>query len=300
MCSKITLPAELNYLEFDNLYQSISIETDKGSDDITLDCCNVRFLDIYSILGLLISVNHISQSKGIHFEWQIPKGNVRSFLGRINFLQSLSSHSTIWPEIDPNWIEQQSNLHGLSKVLLELIPVKNEENIQEILTRTENTLRQELEYNKQDALDVCIMLSELCHNIIEHNPSSALGFASMQFYRPSRRKPFLQLAVGDDGVGIPTSLRKNPLYAQLTNDKIAIEKSMQPNVTEFSDEFGRGQGLHQLRLLCAKHRGAITLRSGMGKVYERYYSPSSKKNCSFDVMQMPGTLIGMNFESEMG
>lgn len=41
---KVTLPVELNYLEFDNLYQLISTEADKGSDDITLDCCNVRFL----------------------------------------------------------------------------------------------------------------------------------------------------------------------------------------------------------------------------------------------------------------
>ena len=297
MDNKVKLPPDVNSIEFDKLFQTLSKDVESGSTNITIDCCNVKFLDIYSILGLLISANHFSQSRNVHFVWQIPKGNVRSYLGRVNFFQSLSPNSTIWPEIDQSWIDQQSSLHGFSKVLLELIPVKDEDSIHEILDRTENTLLQELQYNKQDTFDVCIMISELCHNIIEHNPPSVIGYASMQFYRPLMRKPYLQVTVGDNGIGIPTSIRKNPHYSDLTHDKIAIEKSMQPDVTEFENEYGRGQGLYRLRCLCAKHLGALTIRSGMGKVFERY-SPSSKKNCSFDVSPMSGTLIGMNFEAE--
>lgn len=297
MICNIVLPTEISYYDFDSFFQKLSMAVDEGHREISLDCYKVKFLDIYSIVGLLICINHLAQSKDVHFEWKIPKGNVRSFLGRINFLQSLSSHSTIWPEIDPGWIEQQSNLHGVSQMLLELIPIRNEENIQEILERTERTLRQELGYKKNDAFDVCIMLSELCHNIIEHNPDTVIGFVSMQYYRPLTRKPYLQVAVGDNGIGIPSSLRKNPRYTLLKIDRLAIERSMQQNVTEFADEFGRGQGLHQLQKLCAKHRGAITLCSGKGKIYEKYALP--KRRGSFDVVQIPGTLIGMNFEAEV-
>lgn len=70
------------------------------------------------------------------------------------------------------------------------------------------------------------------------------------------------VGVSDRGIGIPNSLRQNPLYAGLISDQDAILKATEMDVT--GTEYQRGAGLHHVMERVRAYRGELLIISGHG------------------------------------
>lgn len=68
--------------------------------------------------------------------------------------------------------------------------------------------------------------------------------------------------MSDDGIGIPASLRNNPLYAGIASDKDAILRATELDVTGTTEP--RGAGLHHVMERVRAYRGELVIISGYG------------------------------------
>jgi len=110
------------------------------------------------------------------------------------------------------------------------------------------------------AIRVC--LDELAENVVQHADSPLGGFAAAQGM-PKRHR--FEIGIVDLGVGIRRSLSKNPRYADIKDDVIAIETALRPRVTS-TPERNSGIGLSVTKLLLRDNGGSLLVRSGTGLV----------------------------------
>lgn len=134
----------------------------------------------------------------------------------------------------------------------------------------------------QGAIHVC--LDEICENVIHHADTSMGGFAAAQGWTRKTNRQF-EIAIVDLGVGIRTSLTKNPDYAHITEDCKAIETALKPRVTS-TPERNAGIGLFITGLVLAFNGGHLLARSGSGAVI-RGTSPRVETRAA----TLPGTVI---------
>lgn len=100
-------------------------------------------------------------------------------------------------------------------------------------------------------------LQELHNNAIEH--SSAIG---QPLFGIAIRGTRAEFAIADLGIGIPNSLRTNPLYSHLRSTSAALKKAIEPGVSRFNGiEQGRGYGFQDLLRVLTRHWGLASLRS---------------------------------------
>jgi len=147
----------------------------------------------------------------------------------------------------------------------------------------------ELDDQAYYALDTC--LSELLENVIFHADAAPHGgVAAVQAFKNE-----LEVAIVDLGVGIPTSLAKNPDYAELAqrDDLTAVQTALEPNVTS-TPWRNRGWGLAFTELLLGLNEGHMTIRSEAGYVLR------GSKNADKLVpdQPLPGTLVAMRIKTD--
>lgn len=293
--ARVTIPIptrDLTYTSFDQLVALLSKMTSKESQKVVVDCGKLDFVDPFATIGLILLSRHHNRQFGIPLTFAFPEGDVRSYLGRASFFKQALSCAKFEPDIPEAWLHLMDAYQGSNPVLLEVTSLSEEAIIASILDRVEMVLRRRLHYKKYDAFDICIMLSEICHNIFDHNPGQATGYAAMQLYKNRQLgERFLQIAVGDDGAGIRASLRRNPQYENLTNDVDAIIKGLENRVSEYND-ITRGNGLFHLLKLVLKHGGSLCIRSGVGKVYLR---ADQHRALAWDVGLLDGVQFAITF-----
>jgi anti-anti-sigma regulatory factor/anti-sigma regulatory factor (Ser/Thr protein kinase) len=127
-----------------------------------------------------------------------------------------------------------------------------------------------------------ICLEELTENVVHHADCPQGGFAAAQGW--SRRSEF-EIGIADLGIGIRASLTKNPLYAAVDDDLVAIETAIKPRVTETPDR-NAGIGLFVTKLLLRANGGLLMIRSGYGAVYSGHREDGFVRKVS-----LPGTLV---------
>ncbi len=130
-----------------------------------------------------------------------------------------------------------------------------------------------------------VVFSELAINAVEHAKSNG-GFVLAQQYDYHDGSK-LEIAVGDCGIGIPTSLKQNKkLKGKFNSDREAIKLVLGGGLSRINDPH-RGYGLSNVKdeMIRAPDR-ALTLRSGSG--YAIIYSGGRpySASCSY----FPGTL----------
>jgi anti-anti-sigma regulatory factor/anti-sigma regulatory factor (Ser/Thr protein kinase) len=287
---------DLTFYKFDKLMSAISRVVSEGHLSITIDCSGLQFVDPFGMIGLILASRSQKLRGGAPFTFYLPEGKVRSYLGRAGFLRAALQYASFEPPVDDDWLELMDLYQGTTPSLLEVTLLEGADAIPSVLEGVETALRAQLSYRKHDAFDICIMLSEICHNVFDHNEGKTVCYGAMQTYAPRRGEKFLQVSIGDDGLGIPTTLRRNPKYADLTNDWDAIVKSFENQVSEF-DDLTRGNGLYHLLSLVLRHKGTVTVRSGMGKVYVR---GDEKWGRRFEVAELEGTQFAMTFPTQQG
>lgn len=110
------------------------------------------------------------------------------------------------------------------------------------------------------------MVMELVQNTKAHANASVAAMSAMLF--PRRRPAMLQVAVADDGVGIPASLQTHPRYAWLglVSDASAVESVYAARWSRRAPAAGGGVLGELLQLLLAEYESRIVVRSGSGHV----------------------------------
>ena len=110
--------------------------------------------------------------------------------------------------------------------------------------------------------DVAVAFAELANNAVEHAESSVSTYGLVQFYEWD--PPRFICAVADGGIGIRTSLEKNPEYARLAlTDWNAIDYATLENVSGTQDNL-RGIGLHHIVNDILPPNRQLNINSGIG------------------------------------
>ena len=135
------------------------------------------------------------------------------------------------------------------------------------ITRAAHMLREYLSSRimlpPQTADTIQFMIMELAENVLRH-AEGADGVAIVRSYPKEGR---FELAVADCGIGIATSLAKNPAYRDITEDSTAISVAVRPGVSSHLGVLG-GLGLFLSRLVVAENKGSMLVRSGTARLLQ--------------------------------
>lgn len=277
---------------FDQFVSHISNLGAISKGPITLDLRQMAFIDLFSMVGIAFVCHDLQYQTRLPVRLELSEDGACGFLPRVGFFDILPEHPAPIIDFPPARIEFLRLYHGANPGLLELTRIDSNQAIEAILDKFIAMLRHRLKYPKDEANDLAIMLSELCHNIIDHHPdpSRAGGVAAMQVHDGQGGR-FLQVVVADRGDGIRRTLARNTAFASLTSDTEAIDQSVQLGVSEY-EERTRGNGLYHLLRLTSQHKGTIHIRSGAGKMYYRADRAAPQL---FAVAPLTGTQFALAF-----
>lgn len=172
-----------------------------------------------------------------------------------------------------------------SPILLELFQIRSQEDGDTVARQVLQSLQQRLGYTPRLAHTVFDALSEAFQNSLEHGQCAPLVIMQV-FKRHEPQQQRLVLAVVDAGVGVLASLRQNPRFAQLSNDRKALALALEQGVSGVATDHTRGQGLWHLQQICRKYGGRFTLRSGTAQVFS-----APDKKYWFNTPPIPGTQL---------
>lgn len=152
-----------------------------------------------------------------------------------------------------------------SETLLVLTSLQSSADVSAVVTlvsgQVASLLHRHLGYEARDVANLSILLSEACHNVIDHAGPASYGLVAAQVIRRPKQEPFVMIAVADDGVGIRTSLRQAyPEAVQWTHEE-AIRQALRRGVSGVPDA-DRGLGLWTIVEKMPLYRGTLHLRSG--------------------------------------
>jgi anti-sigma regulatory factor (Ser/Thr protein kinase) len=276
----------LTVANFDRFLTEVAAASDAQESSIVFDLRSVEFIDLFAMLGVAYLCADLCDAESYRVRLELGDDGACSFLPRAGFFDILPGTDAIEFDFPAARIEYLRLYHGANTGLLELTPFASSDAIDAVLGKFIGILRHRLRYPKDDAYDLAIMLSELCHNVINHHedPAAAAGVAAMQVH-DGRAGRFVQVVVGDRGVGIRRTLARNPAHADLPSDAAAILRSVELGVSEHAEET-RGNGLYHLRRLVIRHGGSLHIRSGCGKAY---YPVDQSHPRTFAVPWLSGT-----------
>lgn len=284
---------DLTANNFDEFIAPISSSALIGEDLVILDLRELDFIDLFAMAGLAYLCQELEDNVGCRVKLELGEAGACGFLPRAGFFDVLP------PTVDLSdfpmaRVEVMRYYRGSNPAFLELTRIDSFNVIDDILDKFIHILQRRLKYPRHETYDIAIVLSELCHNILDHNSPAAEGVAAMQVYNGQAGR-FIQVIVGDRGHGIRETLRRNQAYTNLTSDTDAILRSVDLGVSEHDDQI-RGNGLYHLLELTFKHQGAVHIRSGTGKVYFRM---DRREYHVFSVPRLQGTQFSITFPAKM-
>lgn len=127
---------------------------------------------------------------------------------------------------------------------------------------------------------------ELCDNVLRHSQAGG-GTIVFEIDRGLRR---VVLALADGGVGIRTSLARNPELV-IDSDLMAIRSAVGAQVTG-EPARGAGMGLFRADRVVDDHGGALLIRSGKGSLE---LTPQSREGTTRT--HLPGTLVVVTLDT---
>lgn len=150
-------------------------------------------------------------------------------------------------------------------------------------------------YKQGYSQDICSYIGwavgELADNASTHaqiHPS----FVYFEQYGEDNR--FLQFTIGDIGVGIPSSLKRNSKYITLTGD-VALLTAFKPNVSGRPDTEQRGKGLTDVLKIAMECSSHLRVESNNIGFFLRFDSGLDDFFRHSPLYQNEGTIISMMF-----
>jgi anti-anti-sigma regulatory factor len=261
-------PSSLDESTFERLVQQLTRLGPRRGGKITIDLADLRFIDPYGMVGLLILARFLRQ-RAFEPVVLLPRSDeVMKYLDRMDFSRHAQHLCAL--DLTTLWPEGQYGRNPHSDVLLEITPIAVSEDIHRIVDRVRERAQTILSLNlhyAQAAIDgFVVALSEVCQNIPEH--SQDVGYVAIQKYFYGRRlgKNLVKIAVMDLGVGFQASLApKYAAHLAKWSDLVALRLAMFEGASRYDDP-GRGQGLGAVRRFVERWHGKLTIRSGSARI----------------------------------
>jgi anti-sigma regulatory factor (Ser/Thr protein kinase) len=148
---------------------------------------------------------------------------------------------------------------------------------------------------------VFTVLGELVDNVFSHSRTHLPGYASLQAYDKMRR-PRVQVAVSDSGLGIPASLRET-LGQRIKGrtDAELVISAFREGLSRHGQNSGRGCGLLQCARLAADYGSTVYVRTPSAQVILRPASTDGRflrADVRDDVGEFKGTHVCLEFRVE--
>lgn len=222
-------------------------------DKYTVDLRRINVIDPYGVISLLCYVLSIVKL-GQNFFFITPAdGNITSYLCRVGFFKELKRKYPALVHWDEKVIDK---IHVSSaeaeNIFLPLIEITFRGQERTILDGLLTDLLKK-GFSEEQAGYIGWIMGELSDNSLTH----AKGPCYIMFSRYlSAGSSFLEIVVGDSGIGIYNSLLSNEKYKNL-NSKQAFLKAFQSQVSSWPDSAKRGKGLCDLLTIALGNKGYV-------------------------------------------
>lgn len=207
-------------------------------DDTTFDLRKINIVDAYGAISLMVAAAQVIEAKRSLY-LIVNKSRAILQLCQIGFFQELQRRFeglAFWNSDD------LPNFEGVSSQIflpIKFIAFRGQET--QYLEDVLNPLLLKQGY-KEDVIGYLgWIIGEIADNALTH----AKGPCYILLGQFGSRSNFLEIAIGDMGQGIQSSLKSNPKYANFS-DKSALIKAFQSRVSSWSDENPRGKGLSDM------------------------------------------------------
>lgn len=111
-------------------------------------------------------------------------------------------------------------------------------------------------FSKDDAWKLTAAVGEIYGNVIDHSERIDSGYVA---YAANGR--VFEFVVGDSGIGVLNSLRKNPAYSHIVDSGTALEFALSDGVSSFQEP-GHGFGFQPIFVGLANISTRVRFRSG--------------------------------------
>ena len=251
--SKLNLPGQKVNL---SLHTNTEFEAFR-IDDTSYDLRKIEAPDGHGAISLLCHlVSEINKGKNIHL--LINESN--SFLKSMNFFGELKRHlnsNVFWNE------DVFNNMANINHESIIKLPIRR---LGVVGAQTSIVDDLTVGLKKQGySNDICSYIGWAMGELADTSETHSKIHPSFVYFEQfGEDKRFLQFTIGDAGVGIPESLRKNEHYKSL-NNKEAVLTSFKPYVSGRPDEEERGKGLTDVLMIAMECGSRLLVESnGVG------------------------------------
>jgi len=252
--------SKLSAGDIDNLLAHVqNISAGSFENEAEFVMRDVRFIDPYALIGLCLSIRCLQKSfKEVRV---VPPDDFEtaSYLAFMNFNDHISSLASLSNE----WTTVSSQVQ--SDVLVKITNIGSDCNFQEESLGI--ILNNQLNFSEEEVTSYTTVVSELCHNIVDHSEDTGY-LAAQRYMNHSTGRRFVMIAVGDLGIGMRSALKKRYDEAEGWSHYDAIVKALQKEATS-SLTGDRGLGLHKVHEITKKYSGSLRIRSGDASFYFR-------------------------------
>ena len=159
---------------------------------------------------------------------------------------------------------------GVAAALLPITRFHTEEEANEVWEKASQSL---VEFNTGPPNtwhEIDGIFEELALNAAQHSLSPEGSSATLECFSGDDETVFL-VGIADAGIGIPSSLRRNPEHRPIPDDEVAILRATEMDVTGTLEP--RGIGLYHVTERVRAYRGELAIISGAGFLMVRSGEP---------------------------
>ncbi len=218
-----------------------------------IDMRDINFIEPYALIYL-----------SLYIEWYNERGTYFEIIGpRSTRVKDYLSAQQFWGRNRIDYKEQKSRFSLTNRTSFnDIIVLANESNTADDVSQNVlDVLSKNSVGRRADVGLVAEFASELVDNFVQHSEEE-LAICALQLYPQLGR---LDFAIGDSGIGIRSSLTRNPTFAHLrsSSHESAAIKAFEGNVSRRSEG---GRGLTDAREYVNELDGQIFLSTGDGWV----------------------------------
>jgi hypothetical protein len=234
-----------------------------GGAEFRLSLEDVKFIDPYGLVALWGVLRYLKRRYRAVVVVPPTDPELQGYLHRMNFPAVTAPIAVLDGSVGGR------GATGPSDVLLELTPIEQQADVEQVLRtvlgRIRRILERELGYGERDVTAFCTVLAEACANICDH--SEDIGVVAAQRYTQRGGTRYVIVGVADLGIGIRQSLATRYRHAARWSHIQAIVNALQK---EYSRHPDRGLGLFMVSKIVGAYRGSLHLRSGDARLYLRH------------------------------
>jgi hypothetical protein len=252
-------------------------------DEVQVMAGSLTFTTPADLCGLRALLDHAARHAGVVHVDCPTSGQVHRYLTRMNFYADLPDNVIL-----PRPVPQVRRINRKER-LVELSRINCGDDVQEFIGRAWDVTKGQLGSGPL-AKACATALGAATENVLDHASSPIGALVAAQRYQDG-----LELAVVDLGAGIPTTLRRERMYAALS-DLEAVERALDDKVTS-TGVGGRGAGLYELvsavgrtgnsTLVIRSRHAHLTKSVRAGRASTQRTTPSSP---------VPGTWISVRLQ----